>query len=373
MPEQAETTEQNLDQRVIDVVIRLGFLGLLAYWAGLIVGPFIVIVIWAGILTVAILPLYSGLKSKLGKLGKFSSLIITLVLLAIILGPAAVLSTSLLESAQNFSSELQDGTLDIPPPNESVKEWPLIGERAYAAWSQASTNLTAFLKQHAEALTNLASSFLSAAAGVGGGVLSFAVSVIIAAFLYGRSESISNALGSFAERIVGDKGRDFVQMSGATIRNVARGVLGVSFIQALLAGVGLVLGGVPAAGVLALLILILGILQAPPTLIIIPAIIWMWSDAEFITALIFTIYMVPVALLDNFLKPILMAKGLKTPMLVIFIGVIGGTLAHGLIGLFLGPIVLAVFYDLLTAWVTGDVPAPDEEDQPSEGAATETT
>lgn len=344
---------------MIDVVIRLTFLGLLAYWAGLIVGPFIVIVIWAGILTVAILPLYELLKRKLGGRGGLSSTIITLVMLAIILGPAGVLSTSLLESAQDFSAQLKDGTLHIPPPKESVKDWPVIGGKAFDAWTQASTNLTAFLKQHSESLSSLASGFLSAAAGIGGGVLSFAVSVIIAAFLYGRSRATTDALGRFAERLIPDKGREFVAMSGATIRNVARGVLGVSLIQAVLAGIGLILGGVPAAGVLALLILILGILQAPPTLIIIPAIIWMWTDAEFITALIFTIYMAPVALLDNFLKPILMAKGLKTPMLVIFIGVIGGTFAHGLIGLFLGPIILAVFYDLLTAWVTGDL--PDQE------------
>ena len=232
--------------------------------------------------------------------------------------------------------------------------------------------MTAFLQQHSEGFTRIVGKFLSAAAGIGGGVLSFAVSVIIAAFMYSRAGMLSNALGSFAARIIGDRGREFVQMSGATIRNVARGVLGVSLIQALLAGVGMGLAGIPAAGVLTLLILILGILQAPPTLIIIPAIIWMWSDAELVSALIFTIYMIPVALLDNFLKPVLMAKGLKTPMLVIFIGVIGGTLAHGLIGLFLGPIVLAVFYDLLIAWVTGEVPDTDAGDQQRDEPAAET-
>ncbi len=352
------------EQMMIDVVIRLTFLGLLAYWAGLLVGPFVVIVIWAGILTVTLLPVYNWLKKKLGK-GSYASFLITLVLLAIILGPAAVLTTSLVESGQNITEGLEAGTLHVPPPSESVKEWPVIGEKTFAAWSRASNNLTGFVKQHAAEIKSIASGFLSAAAGVGGGVLSFAVSTIISAFLYGRSESMAHSIGSFAERIVRDRGREFVAMSGATIRNVARGVLGVSLIQAVLAGIGLIVGGVPAAGLLALLILILGIVQAPPTLIIIPAIIWFWTDAEFLTALIFTIYMVPVALLDNFLKPILMAKGLKTPMLVIFIGVIGGTLAHGLIGLFLGPIILAVFYDLLTTWVTGEMPAPDED----EGAA----
>jgi len=370
MPNQADSAAgQNFDKRVIDVVIRLGFLGLLAYWAGLIIGPFVVIVIWSGILTVAILPVYNWLKNRLGGKGGLSSTVITLVLLGIILGPAGALSTSVLESAQGLSTELQDGALDIPPPKESVKEWPVIGEKVYAAWALAEADLDAFLAQHSERLTSIGRKLLSGVAGIWGGVLSFAVSIVIAGFMYGRSAAIGEAVCAFAERVIVGKGREFMQMSGATIRNVARGVLGVSLIQAVLAGIGLIAGGVPAAGVLALLILILGILQAPPTLVIIPAIIWMWSDAEFLAALIFTIYMIPVALLDNFLKPILMAKGLKTPMLVIFIGVIGGTLAHGLMGLFLGPVILAVFYDLLTAWVTGEMQTSNE----SNAAEPETT
>jgi len=364
MPDQTKNAaERNLDSRIIDVIIRLGFLGLLAYWTGLIVGPFVVIVVWAVILTVAVYPIYAWLKKMLGGRGSIATLIITLTFLAIILGPAGVLTSSLVETAEGLLASVKEGTLSIPQPADSVKDWPVIGGRIYTAWSEAAANVPAFIDAHQDTVASIARKAAGAAAGVGAGVLSFTVSVIISAFLYSGGPRMAESAGRFAERIASGRGREFIRMSGATIRNVARGVLGVSLIQALLAGIGMSLAGVPAAGLLTLVILILGILQAPPTLVIIPAIIWMWSDAEFVSALLFTAYMVPVALLDNFLKPILMAKGLKTPMLVIFIGVIGGTLAHGLIGLFLGPIILAVFYDLLFAWMGEGAAAPTQDER----------
>ena len=353
MENSTESQSASIERIMIDVVIRLAFLGLLAYWAGLLVSPFILIVVWAAILAVTLQPVYEWLKNKFGGRGSPASLLITLVALGIILGPAGLLATSTVETAQELSARLDAGTLDIPPPQESVKEWPVIGEKAFAAWTQASTNITAFAKQHSETIKNVLGGFLSAAAGVGGGVLSFAASVIISAFFYSRSAGLANAMGGFAERVIADKGREFVAMSGATIRNVARGVVGISLGQALLLGIGMMVAGVPAAGILTFVILILCIIQVGPTLIVLPTIIWAWSNMDTVGALIFTIYMVIGNFGDSAIKPVVMAKGLKTPMWVIFIGVIGGTFAHGLIGLFLGPIVLAVFYDLLTAWVTG--------------------
>lgn len=361
MNEAMENNSASIERIMIDVVIRLTFLGLLAYWAGLLISPFVLIVIWAAILAVTLQPVYEWLKKKFGGRGSLASLLITLLALAIILGPAGLLATSTVETAQELTAKLEAGTLDIPPPEESVKEWPVIGERAFAAWTQASTNITAFAKQHSETIKGALGGFLSAAAGVGGGVLSFAASVIISAFFYSRSAALANALGGLAERVVADKGREFVAMSGATIRNVARGVVGISLGQALILGIGMMIAGVPAAGILTFIILILCIIQIGPTLIVLPTIIWAWSNLDTVGALIFTVYMVIGNFGDSAIKPVVMAKGLKTPMLVIFIGVIGGTFAHGLIGLFLGPIVLAVFYDLVTAWVSGAASDNDEE------------
>ena len=155
----------------------------------------------------------------------------------------------------------------------------------------------------------------------------------------------------FLHRRVSQRGNEFMQLAGATIRNVSQGVIGVSLLQALLAGIGLMAAGVPGASLIAFGVLVLGIIQIGPTVIIIPVIIWSWMTMEPWTALIFTAYMVPVNLIDNVLRPIIFARGLKTPMLVIIVGVIGGTLSNGIIGLFVGPIVLAVTWDLLVAFV----------------------
>jgi predicted PurR-regulated permease PerM len=135
---------------------------------------------------------------------------------------------------------------------------------------------------------------------------------------------------------------------------VSQGVIGVSLLQALLAGIGLKVAGVPGASLITFFVLLLGIIQIGPSVILIPVIIWSWMTMETVTALIFTAYMVPVNLVDNILRPILMSRGLRTPMLVIFIGAVGGTLSSGIIGLFVGPIVLAVAWDLVVTWVRED-------------------
>jgi predicted PurR-regulated permease PerM len=351
------------EEIAIDIVIRLGLLGLFVYWSLQIIGPFVMVVAWSVILTVATYPVYSWLEARLGGRGGLAALLITLLGFAIILGPAAALAISLFESVQVLATGLKEGTLTIPPPSESVRDWPLIGEKLYDLWNLAATNLVALLGSYSSVILSAGGSFLGKVAGLGGGVLMFAASVLIAGFLYRPGPVLAQATRRFATRIVGDRGENFVNLAGATIRNVSRGVIGISLLQALLAGVGLMLAGVPGAGLIALGVLILGIVQIGPGILLLPVIIWVWTAMDTITALIFTLFMVPVTFMDNFLKPIVMARGLATPMLVIFIGVIGGTLAYGLVGLFIGPIVLAVFYELLVAWVDAGTPDAGAEDE----------
>jgi predicted PurR-regulated permease PerM len=192
---------------------------------------------------------------------------------------------------------------------------------------------------------------LGAVAGLAGGVLGFAVAVVISGFLYGYGPALVAGGRRFAVRVVGPRGSEFVDLAGATVRGVARGVIGVALIQSLLFGVGVYVAGVPGAGLIALVTLVLGILQLGQGLPTLGVLIWAWTRQDTLPALLLTLYVVPVGFLDNVLKPVLMAKGLPTPMLVILIGLIGGTLAYGMIGLFLGPIVLAVFYELVVSWV----------------------
>jgi predicted PurR-regulated permease PerM len=342
---------RSTEEIAIDIAIRLGFLGLFVYWSLLLIGPFVIIVLWAVILAVAVYPVHFWINERLGGRSKLASFLITLIGMAIIIGPATVLATSLIGSVETLATGLKTGTLELPPPPNIVRDWPLIGNKLHKTWSLASTNLGGFLSQYSSFILSAGGSLLGKAAGLGVGVLMFAASVLIAGFLYTPGPRLVEGARIFADRIVAKRGENFVDLAGATIRNVSRGVIGISLLQALLAGVGLMLAEIPGAGLITFGVLILGIIQIGPSVLLVPVVIWVWASMDTVTALIFTAYMVPVIVMDNFLKPIIMARGLKTPMLVIFIGVIGGTLAHGLIGLFLGPIVLAVFYELLVAWV----------------------
>jgi predicted PurR-regulated permease PerM len=247
-----------------------------------------------------------------------------------------------------------DGSIAIPPPPEIIKAWPVIGDKAYAVWQLASTNLTELLIQAAPQLKPLGSRLLSTAGSVGINLLKFILAAAISGFLLIPGPALVQSIKNIVVHIAGTRGEEFVDLTGATIRNVSRGIIGIGILQALLAGVGLLLAGVPAAGLFSFLVLLFGILQIGPSIILIPLIVWSWFTMDTRIAVLFTLYMVPVNLLDNLLRP-LVAKGLSTPMPVILIGVLGGTLVHGLIGLFVGPIVLSIAWQLLVVWAR-DVP-----------------
>jgi len=342
----------------VDVALRLAALAVLVAWAGLLVAPFAAILVWSAILAVALGPLHAALAARLGGRTGLAAGLITALGLVVVLGPVAALVASLTGSAVQIVTGLRDGTLTVPPPPEGARELPLVGERLHELWGAASTNLSRFLETHSDAIVAALNPVLGSLIGIGGGVLGFAVAVVIAGFLFRHAAAAEGLLARAAERLASGRGHAFVAMAGATIRNVSRGVVGISALQAVLIGIGLIVAGVPAAGLLTLGALVLGIVQIGPGILLLGVLVWSWSAMETLPALLLTLYLVPVGLVDNVLKPIVMAKGLATPMLVVLLGVIGGTLAHGLIGLFIGPIVLAVANDVLIAWIG---PAPDSD------------
>jgi predicted PurR-regulated permease PerM len=195
---------------------------------------------------------------------------------------------------------------------------------------------------------------LNAAGSVGLNLLKLTVALVISGFLFIPGPSLVHSIKNVLGRVAAGRGEEFVDLAGATIRNVSRGIIGIAILQALLAGIGLLFAGVPAAGLFSFLVLLLGIAQIGPSVILLPLIIWSWFAMDATMAILFTFYMVPVNLIDNILRP-LVAKGLTTPMPVILIGVLGGTLVHGMIGLFVGPIVLSIAWQLLVVW-THDAP-----------------
>jgi predicted PurR-regulated permease PerM len=275
--------------------------------------------------------------------------------LAVFLGPATWLGLGLVEALRGISDHLSSGELSIPPPPPSVSNWPLVGEQIHEFWSQASRNLEAAFAQIAPYLKPWAGTVLEFAGDAGTGALKFLASVVIAGFLLPPGPRFVATIRQTLIRIVPQRSTDLLALAGATIRTVSQGVIGVAVLQSLLAGIGLKVAGVPHAGALAFVILLLGIVQIGSAPILLPVIIWIWTVRDAGAAALITIFLVLVGLSDNVLKPILMGRGLSTPVLVIFLGVLGGTLAHGIVGLFVGPIILAVAWELLAAW-SRDVP-----------------
>jgi predicted PurR-regulated permease PerM len=338
-------------EEVIKIAIRLGLLALLIYWSFVLLEPFIPVLAWSVVLTVALYPVFEWLSAHLGHRPRAAAVLITLAELAVFLGPATWLGLGLVDGLHSISDQLTSGDLTIPAPPDGIRDFPLIGATLHEFWQTASDNLQAAFRQIAPYLKPLAGPILSIAGDAGSGTIKFLVSVVISGFLFSPGPQLVTSIRSVLLRIVPDRSADFLALAGATIRTVAQGVIGIAVLQALLAGIVLTIAGVPHAGVLAFAVLILGIIQIGASPILIPVAIWVWTVRDVGAAVLITIFLVLVGISDNALKPLLMGRGLSTPVLVIFIGVLGGTLAHGIVGLFVGPIVLAVAWELLTAWV----------------------
>jgi predicted PurR-regulated permease PerM len=340
-------------RKALEAAIRIGLVALLVAWCWEIVRPFVTPVAWSCILAIAVHPGFAALRRLLGGHGGVAAAVMTGIALLVFLGPVGMLSTTLLENLQALAAGLGKGDLVVPPPPDSLATWPLIGEPLYRFWQLASVNLEAAVKEIGPQLQVISTWLLGFVTGLGLGFLQFLLAIVIAGFLLSHTDAAQRAAQAFARRVAGDRGPGLVELGTLTIRNVARGVLGTALVQATLAGIGLVAVGIPAAGLLAFLAFLLSALQIGAGLVLIPAIIYVFATADVVPAILFAAWSVPVMLVDNFLKPILMSRGVNVPMVVIFLGVVGGTLASGIIGLFIGPVVLALGYKLLVAWVLG--------------------
>jgi len=349
--------------RALEATIHIGLVVLLLYWCFKIGQPFIQIIVWGIIIAVAIHPGYKRLKSALGGRGRLAAILITLFALIVLLVPAYLFSGSLINTAQEYSALLDAGTLSVPPPSESVRSWPVIGEPFYKFWNLASNNLGATLSKITPQLKKFGIPLLSAAAGAGVGVLKFVVSIIIAGVLLSNDAGGGQAARAIATRLAGERGAMAVELAVATVRSVTLGILGVALIQTLMAGLGFLLVGVPGAGLWALLVLIFAVVQLPTILVLGPIIVYVFSTSSTVIAVVFTIWSILVGISDAFLKPLLMGRGVDVPMLVIFIGAIGGFMTSGIIGLFVGAIIFSLGYKLFILWLNMDI---QPEGEPSE-------
>lgn len=342
------------DAKIVDLAIRLVFLGLFIYSAIIMIAPLASVVIWALILCVALYPAYEWLAAKLGGRKSIASTLLVLVGLALTLGPVGSAFTAAIELAGDFSDRAAAGQLKVPPMPEGLGDIPLIGGKIASIWGQFESNLTRALGIYGPQILEFTKVLFGKATGIGVSLLALALSVIVMGILFGPGPKLAQGVQTFANRVFAPRGGEFVVMAGATIRNVTKGVIGVAAMQAVCVWILLWAFGIQSAGVLALICLILSIIQLGPMIILIPVAIYAFSSMSGGAAILFTVLAVPVGIMDSFLRPIFISKGLQTPMLVILIGVIGGMMAYGLIGVFMGPVLLAVFYELFVLWMTSD-------------------
>jgi len=361
---------QNEDRRapqadsraLLDVFIRLGLVAALVVLCLRVLAPFIPLLLWGMTLAVAMYPLQQGLAKRLGgRQGVAASLIVLIALLVIGL-PTMSLGGSFAGHVHDGYKSFQAGTLAIKEPSPKVAEWPFVGEQIYEAWKGAADNLPDFIERNQEKLKNIAKWLATAAGKTVASMLFFLAAFIVAGVIMAFGESGNAAAGRVLSRMSGEEaGPRLQRLATGTIRSVAVGVLGVALIQALLLGFGFVLANIPAAGVLAVIVLFLGIAQLPATLVTVPAIIYLWSagDASTTSSIVYTVYFIVAGLADNVLKPLLLGRGVEAPMLVVLLGALGGMVMSGFIGLFLGAVVLAVGYQVFMAWVDGTVAAAE--------------
>lgn len=355
----------------MDGMIRIGLIAMLVILCVNVFAPFAGLMLWALILAIALYPLHRLIARRLGGRQGSSATLLVLAGLLVIGLPTVMIGGSFAEHVHDAYQAIESNAVTIKQPAPSVAEWPLVGKKIYSSWNAAADNLPAYLEQHQPEIKKLSKWLLAAAANTAGSVLLFLGSLIIAGIMMAYGESGSQAMQRILSRLTGQvKGPQLQSLSTATVRSVATGVIGVAFIQALLLGVGFIFAGIPAAGVLAVIVLLLGILQVPAAVVSLPAVAYLWwsGDASTTSNIIYTIYLLVAGMADNVLKPLLLGRGVEAPMPVILLGALGGMVSGGIIGLFIGAVVLAVGYQIFMDWVDAE-----GEGMPAESGPIDTT
>ncbi len=363
--------EHRIVARVMDAFVRIGLVLVLAFFCYRALSPFLTLLIWSLILAVTLYPLHDAVARKLGGRHGLAATLIAILGLALIVAPSAVLMTSLGESVHQFVQNVQSNSLEIPAPVESVATWPIVGPRLHAMWSQAHADLPALVQSLQPQLGDIAKLALGFVGGIGVGLLLFLAAFIIAGIIMAFGEEGARASLTIFRRIVGPaRGEELAKLSTATVRAVAQGVIGVAFIQAIIVGLCLLVAGIPWPGLLALIVLVLGIAQVPAILVTLPAIGYIWWTGTYgnVEAIAYTVLLFVAGLADNVLKPLMLGRGVEAPMVVILLGALGGMATAGILGMFVGATLLTLGYRIFMSWVADDPHADKpgrERDTPS--------
>jgi predicted PurR-regulated permease PerM len=331
-------------------VLFIGGLISVSLW---IVWPFLPAVVWSAMIVIATWPIMRRIQAQFwGKRALAVIVMVAALLLALVL-PLSLAVISIVSNADEIAAWARSlASFKLPPPPEWLGRYPVFGEAALKTWERlATTKLDALTSRAAPYAFDATKWFISQAGGIGIMLVHFLLTIVISAIFYARGEWAAAALQRFGYRLAGERGEISVRLAGQAVRGVAMGVIVTALVQSTLGGIGLAIAGVPSAALLTAVMFMLSIAQLGPAPVLLPCVIWLyWSnDAGWATFLL--IWSVPVFTLDNFLRPALIKKGADLPFVLVFVGVIGGLIGFGLVGIFVGPVVLAVAYTLLAAWM----------------------
>jgi predicted PurR-regulated permease PerM len=349
--------EVDSSTRLLDVLIRAGLVLALALLCYRVLAPFLVLMVWSLILAVALYPLQQAAACRIGERQGLAAILITVLGVVLIVAPTALLLSSMGDSVRQLIRDVQHNTLQVPPPRPTVAAWPVVGKRVYAVWEKACTDLPDLVQSLQPKVGDLAKAALAMVGRIGGAILQFIAALIIAGIIMAFGQAGDRSGRAIFARLVGsERGAGFSHLAVTTIRAVAQGVIGVAFIQAILVGICLLIAGVPWAGVLAGIVLVLGIAQVPAALVTLPVIVYIWASGAYsnIVAVAYTILLFVAGLADNVLKPLMLGRGVDAPMPVILLGALGGMAGAGILGMFVGATLLALGYQIFMGWVVAN-------------------
>ncbi|KQV80468.1 AI-2E family transporter YdiK [Rhizobium sp. Root1220] len=351
----------DLTRITLSVLFISGLIG----FSFLILLPFLPAILWAMTLVIATWPLMLWVQRHLGNRRGPAVFVMTLVLLCILIAPFWLAISTIVENLDQITALVHSAfSMRLPPPPDWLTRIPLIGARIADAWIRFSaSNVSELGSRLAPYAGSTARWFATAAGSVGGMLLHFVLTTAIAAVMYSGGEKAAAAAIRFGHRLGGDRGEMAIVLAGKAIRGVALGVTVTAVAQSALGGIGLLAAGMPYAGMLTALMFMLCLVQIGPALVLVPAVIWLYYTGETFWGTVLLVFTVLAMALDGFLRPVLIKRGADLPLLLILAGVIGGLVAFGILGIFLGPVILATAYTLLDAWME-EAPTSAETENP---------
>ncbi len=335
----------------IDRYVQIALIAALSYWSFVLIKPFLSLLAWGFILAVAVYPAYAWLSKRLGNRPVLAAALLTLTTLVLVISILSILTNSMVASLTELIRQLRNGEQIIPAPPANLASWPLIGDPLSHTWELASTNLAQAVTEYSRYITNAGTLVLTGFANKSVDFIVFILSVIFAGYLLVRGGVLVSAAREFVERVAPGRSDEVLSIIRSTIQNVSVGVIGIAVFQTLMFGLSLLIAGVPGTGLLIFAALILCIAQIGLIILMIPVGIWLFMTYTTPLAIGYGALIAFTGLIDNILKPFVLSHGLRTPIIVILLGVLGGVIWHGLIGVFIGPVILAIFYDLFQSWL----------------------